>query len=447
MKGKQLAILLALVVVLGGLGWYLQTGNRSSWSSTAAGSGGKVLTLPINDVAQITIQAADGSVNLTKKNDAWVIAERADYPAEFTKVSDLLRVSWDLKTLQEVKVGPSQLGRLELLEPGKGAGSATLLDFKDKDGKRLTALLLGKVLRTAGDPAMAQFGESGFARGRYVKPAAEGAKVSLVSETFERADTKPEKWLQQTFFHAENLKSVAVAGTTDAQKWKLRREAPGGEWTLEGAKPEEKVDGGKVSALNFTYSNPSFVDVLPATAKPEDTGLDKPTTATLETSDGLTYTLKVGKPSGENYPMMLAVEGNFPKERTPGKDEKPEDKAKLDEEFKATLKKSEDKLAAEKKLEGPIYLVAKATVEPLLKDRAALLAEKASATPAPGAASAPPAGPGSPAATSTNDVLEKLRKALPPGTSISADKPATPAPSVATPPVAAPNPAPPESPQ
>jgi hypothetical protein len=40
------------------------------------------------------------------------------------------------------------------------------------------------------------------------------------------------------------------------------------------------------------------------------------------------------------------------KERQPGKDEKPEDKTKLDEEFKTKLKGFEDKLAAEKKLEA-----------------------------------------------------------------------------------------------
>ena len=452
MKGKQLAILLLLVVVLGGLGWYLQKSNRSSWTSQAAGTGGKVINLPINDVAQITIKGADGEVTLAKKDDLWVVAERADYPAEFTRVSDLLRVVWDLKTLQDVKVGPSQLGRLDLLEPGKGAGAATLLEFKDKDGKRIEALMLGKVRRGEADPQMAQFGQmEGTPRGRYVKPVADGAKVSLVSESFENADPKPEKWLQPGFFRAENLKAVTVAGATDAQKWKLTRESTTTDWKLDGAKPEEQVDASKVNSLNFTYSNPSFADVLAATAKPEETGLDKPTVATLETTDGFAYTLKIGKLSGANYPLSLEVAGTFAKERAAGKDEKPEDKAKLDEEFKATLKKQEEKLVAEKKLEGRIFLVAQTTLEPLLKDRAALLAEKkpdapAPGGPTPGAPEIPGAAtfpaPGGMPGTLPASVLEQLKKSLPPGTNIDIDKgaPAAPAKPIeaVTPPVSLP---------
>ena len=438
MKGKQLAILLALVVVLGGLGWYLQSGNRSAWTSSAAGTGVKVVNLPLNDVAQITIKSPAGEVNLARKNDAWVVTERGDYPADFAKVSDLLRVAWDLKTLQEVKVGPSQLGRLELLEPGAGAGAATLLEFKDKDGKRLEALLLGKVLRKESDPAlgdMAQLG--GLARGRYVKPVAGGAKVSLVSESFEHAEGLPEKWLEPTFFRAEELKAVTVAGPTDAQKWKLTRETSRADWKLEGAKPEEQVDASKVSALGFSYSNPSFVDVLPATAKPEETGLDKPFVATLETMDGLVFTLKIGKPLGENISLTVAVAGDFARERAVAAEEKPEDKTKLDDEFKVKLKKNEDRLAAAKKIEGRTFSVAKSLVEPLMRDRAALLAEKKPDAPATGSAApallnAPgatdlPSAAGEKPGSLPADVLEQLKKSMPPGTKIEAVKPAAPA--------------------
>jgi hypothetical protein len=450
MKGKQLAILLALVVVLGGAGWYLQKNQQSSWTKTAAGTGGKVLNFPLNDVEQITIKGTDGEVNLAKKDDVWVVSDRADYPANFSHVSELLRTAWELKVLQDVKVGPTQLGRLELGEPGKGEGAATLLEFKDKDGKRLEGLLLGKVLRGDADPAMAQFGQmAGMARGRYVKPAADGAKVALVSESFERAETKPEKWLQQAFIKVENIKSVNVVGTTDAQKWKLTRETPSAEWKLDGAKPDESVDTSKVSPLNFTYSNPSFADVLAPNAKPEETGLDKPSVATLETTDGFTYTLKIGKPMGENYPVKVEVAGNFAKERTPGKDEKPEDKTKLDEEFKATLKKNEEKLAVEKKFEAAIYLIAKPTIEPLLRDRSALIAEKKPETPAAGAPGAAPSAPGTPpqaggAGGLSPEILEQIKKQLPPGTNLDAQPAAPPARPIeaVTPPIAVP-PAPP----
>ena len=74
--------------------------------------------------------------------------------------------------------------------------------------------------------------------------------------------------------------------------------------------------------------------------------------------------------------MMVAVTAQIPKERTPGKDEKPEDKARLDKEFKDKQKKLEDKLSQEKAYEKWVYLVSNWTVDSLLKDRAQLLVEK-----------------------------------------------------------------------
>jgi putative NADH-flavin reductase len=74
--------------------------------------------------------------------------------------------------------------------------------------------------------------------------------------------------------------------------------------------------------------------------------------------------------------MQVAVSGNFAKERAPGKDEKPEDKEKLDKEFKDKLAKHEEKLKNEKRFEQWVYIVPKYTVEPLLKGRQELLKEE-----------------------------------------------------------------------
>ena len=87
--------------------------------------------------------------------------------------------------------------------------------------------------------------------------------------------------------------------------------------------------------------------MLPADTKPEQIGLDKPTVVTLDTFDNFTYTIKLGQKTNDNLPMVVAVTAQIPKERTPGKDEKPEDKARLDKEFKEKQKKLEDKLSQE----------------------------------------------------------------------------------------------------
>jgi hypothetical protein len=446
MKAKQLAILLIVVAGLGYAWLSLSKRNQASWSESGSG-GGKVVDFPINDVAHVVIKDSASELNLVKKADQWTVKERADYPASFEQVSGLIRKLWDLKTVQEVKVGPSQLPRLELVEPGKGDKSGTLVQLLGAEDKPIAAMLVGKKHMRKSDGGDMGFGgaEGGFPAGRYVKPAG-GQKVSLVSETLDEVDPKPERWLSKDFIKIEGSKSITVDGP---QKWSVSRESATADWKLADAKPEEKLDTGKVAALGTVFASPSFTDVLAPDAKLED----PVTTANVETFDGFKYELKIGKPTGENYPVTVKVSGEFPKERTPGKDEKPEDKTKLDGEFVVKQKQLEEKLAKEKKMEGRPYLVARFTVDPLLKERSGLFPDKPAepAAPAPGATtppisvttppiSVPPPPAGSP---------PKIEAVTPPvqAPPLPPKPPATPAPKleVVTPPVSAP-PLPPPAP-
>ncbi len=404
MKGKQLASLLGIVAVVGGVGFYLQRDQSKSWSTSGNGAaGGKVLDFPVNDVARVTVKTTGTELNLVKKDDIWTVQERGNYPANFEQLSGLVTKISEMKTVQEVKVGPSQFARLELVEPGKGEGSGTLVEFKNKDDKSLGSLILGKKHMKKGDDSMAQFGMSGdMPAGRYVVQLG-GKSVSLVSDSLEEVNTKPESWLKRDFIKMENVTGITLAGATDAQKWKVSRETATADWKLDGATPEESLDAGKVNPIASALAFPTFADVMAPDAKPEETGLDKPAVITFDTSDKFTYTLKIGKATGENYPVAITVAAALAKERIPGKDEKPEDKTRLDSEFTAAQKRLEEKLANEKKAEGRPYLIAKATIDQLLKDRAALLAEKKPETPptppTPGAGIPPGIAlpPGSPA--------------------------------------------------
>jgi hypothetical protein len=154
MKGKQLALVLVLLVAVGGIALFLNQRNSASWSQTATTSSGKVLDFQLNDVSQITIKEGGAELNLARKDDAWRVKERADYPADFDKVSALIRKLWELRPVQDVKIGPSQLSRLQLTEPAEGSNNGTLLDLKGAGDKRIAALLLGKKsLRNSDQPA------------------------------------------------------------------------------------------------------------------------------------------------------------------------------------------------------------------------------------------------------------------------------------------------------
>ena len=107
-----------------------------------------------------------------------------------------------------------------------------------------------------------------------------------------------------------------------------------------------------------------------------------------ETFDNFVYELRIGKLMGENYPVLVSVKAELPKERVPKPDEKPEDKTRLDQEFQTKQKEFADKLAKEQKAGNRPYLIAKGTIDQLLEDRSALIAEK-KPSPSPTATTTP----------------------------------------------------------
>jgi hypothetical protein len=225
---------------------------------------------------------------------------------------------------------------------------------------------------------MGDMGENeGFPDGRYVIVGTGAKTVAVVSDPLSNLEAKPDLWLNKDFFKVEKIRSIAVAYPAATNSWKVTRDTEtASDWKLAEAKPGEQLDSSKTSSFSYALNSPSFSDVLPADTKPEQTGLDKPTVITLDTFDNFTYTIKVGQKTNDNLPMVVTVTAQIPKERTPGKDEKAEDKARPDKEFKEKQKKIEDKLSQEKSFEKWVYLVSNWTLESLLKDRAQLLVEK-----------------------------------------------------------------------
>lgn len=390
MKGKQLAFVLVLLVALGGVALFLGQRNSASWSNTATKVDSKILDFPLNDVLHVTIKENSTELNLARKDGVWTVAERTDYPADFDKVGTLIRKLWELRAVQEVKIGPSQLGRLELAEPDQGSNtSGILIDLKGAGDKRIAALLVGKKYLKNSDQPTADGG--GFPAGRYVMGEDGSNRAFLVSDTFDEVQTKPEQWLNREFVKIENPKLIAVAGAAAEPNWKITRDAAVAPWRLAETKPGAELDNSKASAVASMFSAPSFADVLAPDAATAETGLDKPSTVRIETFDNFVYDLRIGKLMGDNYPVLISVKADLPKERTPGADEKPEDKAKLDEEFQTKQKRLTEKLAKEQRLPAQPYLIMKSTIDQVLKDRASLMAEKKSSpSPTPGKA---PVGP------------------------------------------------------
>jgi len=378
MNRNQFVILLVLVAALGAAGLIIHQRGQQSWHDSGQPIGRKLLPdLPVNDLAQITIHSGTNELNLAKRDQLWKVRERGDYPANFSQISGLLVKLADLKIAQAEEIGPSQLGRFELLPPGAGANTGTQVELKDASGKTRNLLLLGKkhLRKPAGDNGFGGMDDQGWPDGRYVM-AGNGAKtVAVVSETLEDVQPKAESWLDQAFFTIEKPRSIDVQFPEATNSWKLVRASGTNDWQLADAKASEKLDSAKISSVTSPFSSPGFHDVLSPDTKPEVSGLTNVTVVKVETFDGFNYTVKLGPKRNEDFPAAVTVAANLPFARAVGKDEKPEDKTKLDADFKDRQKKLAEKLADEKKFEGWVYLLPAYKVEPLLKTRSQLMAE------------------------------------------------------------------------
>ncbi len=135
MKKNHLLLLLAVAIVVGLAGIYFQISQSARWSDSKTDRT-IFQNLAVNDVTKIQIRSTSGTVTLEKKGDEWRVAERDDYPADFAKIRDLIKILWELKAGQEMQVGPSQFGRLKLIAPGQGTEAGIEIELKGEKEKR-----------------------------------------------------------------------------------------------------------------------------------------------------------------------------------------------------------------------------------------------------------------------------------------------------------------------
>ena len=377
MKTQQLAILVAVGLALGGAGLYVRNQQSAGYRQSSAQLGGALLQgVDASTLTGLRITQGTNQLNILKSGNDWTVKERGGYAANFGSIQDLVRKLVDLKATQPIQVGPSRLPILELVAPDKGPG--VLVELLGADGKASRSVLLGKKHTKGGqDDGGGGLGGMGGAWpiGRYVMVDNKIETVTLVNEPLANAEPKPDQWLEKEWFKVEQPISVTVSHPDATNSFSLTRTNEFSEWTLVGAKPEEKVDAAKSGVFSSLLSSPSFDDVI-VDAQPAALGLDNPLQAKIRTANGWTYTVKVGKAQeGDRYPVQFVTEAQLLTQRNPAKDEKKEETEKFNKDFAEKLKKQQEKLAAEQSRGRWTYLVSKWTIDSILKKRSELMVD------------------------------------------------------------------------
>jgi len=351
MSSRVALILIALLALLAGSAFLIQ--NQSKPGAPSATLGQPLLeSLKAADIAAVAIRDAKGALTIEKKGERWAIAEREGFPADYDRVRDFVIKATALKIGQSDQVGEKDRARLQLDAGG------TRIEFRGADGKPLAALVAGKkYFRTEPDNPERALGD-----GLYMARAGDEKHAYLIADPFAQANTKSADWIDRKSFAVEKVKTLEVRypdGAGTGSSYRIERTGDNADWRFSGG--GEKPDAPKANAASYSLQMLELADVAPKDARPEDTGLAKPTLVTASTFDGLTYTLKVGKLAGDNYYVSFSVAGE---PRPEGKD------------AEERQKKFAERMPREREMTKYTLLIPKSKLEDTLKKRAELLPAK-----------------------------------------------------------------------
>jgi hypothetical protein len=337
MNARAAAVLVVLLAVLGGGALLYQQQERARRPDNVAALGRTLLKdLKAADIAAIRIVEPQATLTVQRKDERWVIAERAGFPADVAKVREFVVKAIGLKVGQSEPLGEKDRARLNL------DASGTRVEFHDAAGKALGTLIVGRKYfkREVDNP------EKAPADGRFVGVPGEEGTAYIVGDALAQASTKSADWIDRASFQVEKVKTLEVR-YPDGGGWRIERAADNADWKLAGARPGEKLDIPRANAASYSLQLLELADVAAPDAK--DTGLERPVLVDATTLDGASFAIRVGKLAGDNYYVG----------------------------FKAANVKPDAKGAEQSKLLSPyVLLIPKPKLEDTLKKRAELLEQK-----------------------------------------------------------------------
>jgi Domain of unknown function (DUF4340) len=284
-RQRFISLVLAAVIALAGA-LYLST-QRNLPRDVQGAVFLPYLASEMAGVSELSIRkgGAEPSVTLQRRADKWSVKERADYPADVSKLRKLLLDLNDAKIVEEKTANPASFSIIGVEDPSTPGASGTEINLVAKDGPH--RVIIGK---SAGEGVFARRGAEN--QSYIVEPA-----ISVESE--------PRFWIDGHLLDvaADTIQSIAIKPAS-ASAYTIRRNGPSdGHFVLDGT-PSGRVaaDPASLAPSPTTYSALAADDVMQAS------GVDfgKPTVATLTTVDGNVITL-TGALNGDKHWIQISA--------------------------------------------------------------------------------------------------------------------------------------------
>jgi hypothetical protein len=254
----------------------------------------------LGEVASLAVTRDGFSETFTRDGDAWLAADKGNYPAASAKISQIVRSMADLTLVEAKTQKPELYPRLEVEDPGKG--KSALVTVKDRAGKTLAELIVGK----------RRYDRLGAGNdGVYVRKP--GEVQSWLARGSLDVSGIPSSWLDRRILDIPDKRIAKVVLTQpDGARLVLSRAAPDAKFAVEGAAADTKYRSDTATAEPaMALETLDLDDVAPAAKMPVP--MQGVASASFTTFDGLTVDLRVLDRDKQNW-VTIKASGTGPAE-------------------------------------------------------------------------------------------------------------------------------------
>ena len=309
MNKKTLCILLVVLTVLAGVGRSILM--RNSEAPVGSDAMGALLfeALPANEVASIVIERPGDSVVLVKSETGWVVENRFGYPADFSKITDLIRKMKQTKVGRKFAATEPISKRLSLIPPNHRESAetekGTRLRMKDKNNAVVVDVLFGKTRKRE---------EKGIPDSQFVM-AVGGQDIYLVDQIFSSFETAAPSWLKKSpvTVAKDDIQKISCTGPDGTLRYTFERPEKGKDFALVSSPAKRAIKQSALNRLAGALTGLEIEDVADPSSTPES--LSKGISPRLDYTlfSGITYHVYPGLTCSPGIPCYLRLQVDFKK--------------------------------------------------------------------------------------------------------------------------------------
>ena len=390
MKPKTMLFLVIILGILIGISTIIKTMQTPSVSKKSRLGGELLENLPVNDIASVTIQSEEGTVQLGKVDDKWVVKSRYNYPVDFKKLIDFVKKWKEAKIGRSFKASEASLARMKLLSPDKAEANdeekGIMVSLKKDDDSVIANIITGKVREN----------EQRASGGQYVR-IDDSDTVYLTDKNFKYVTKDSKGWLDKDLLDIkdEDIQKVIFKNLDGKKVYTIQREKKGEDAKLVNVPEGRKPNKSEISSVMRALSSLRIEDI--ENPNEEQTDKSKVDQMTFYLFNGKVYSLYPEKKFKNNEDVYcIRMEVAFQKPPEPEKKEEkpaettdeitpvPEEKAETDADKEDADKKEEktpEELAYEAKSDNIkmspwTYVLAKWKYENFISNIEELLEEE-----------------------------------------------------------------------